>query len=247
MPEIVLYQFGPDEAVESGSPFCVKVHRALNLKGLAYRPKNVGSPAQMKRINPGVGKVPVLGWDDELVPDSSRIFRLLEERQPSPPLDPPDPKALAHNRLIEDWADEGLYWFAVYMRWQIDGNFDAFNRRFFQPAMPIPVRWFVPGIVRKGVLKMLRGQGLGRQTLPQVLDALDDRLDLLEGLLGDSAYLLGDAPLAADLAVFGPLRACAIPPMPQSRERVLARPKIVDWLKRVDEATAGEHTVAFEA
>jgi glutathione S-transferase len=70
MPEIVLYQFGPDLGVESGSPFCVKVHRGLALKGLDYRPRIVGSPGEMKRLNPGVSKVPVLEWDGEFVTDS---------------------------------------------------------------------------------------------------------------------------------------------------------------------------------
>jgi hypothetical protein len=34
--------------------------------------------------------------------------------------------------------------------------------------------------------------------------------------------------------------------MPQSAEVVRARPAIIDWLKRVDAATSGEHTVAFD-
>ena len=32
MPDITLYQFGPMEGVDSLSPFCTKVHRALGAK-----------------------------------------------------------------------------------------------------------------------------------------------------------------------------------------------------------------------
>lgn len=245
MAEVVLFQFPAADGVESGSPFCVKVHRALGYKKLAYTPRNVGSPAEMKRINPRARKVPVIQWDGELVADSSRILRLVDARVPEPQLDSPLPAVQARNRLIEDWADESLYWFSVYMRWQIDGNFETFVSTFFRETMPLPMRWFMPGVIRRGVGRQLFGQGLGRLALPDVLEQFDEHLEMLVRLLGDGPFLLGDRLLAADVSVFGPLRVMAGPGLPQTRERILACPAIAAWLGRVDAATMSANTQPF--
>ncbi len=245
MPDITLYQFAGLEGLESGSPFCIKVHRALCAKGLAYAVRNVGSPAEMKRINPGRSKVPVLEYDGELTCDSTAIFALLEDRHPEPPLLPADTAARARVQLLEDWADEALYWFPVYLRWQDDENFKVLVKAFFS-KLPPPMKWFVPGIVRKGVLKQLRGQGLGLENQERVLQLLEGHCRMLEGLLGEDDYLCGDALTAADLAVFGPLVALRAKVTPQGRKLLGEHPRLLDWMKTVDEATSGEHTVAVD-
>ena len=245
MPEITLYQFAGLEGLESGSPFCIKVHRALCAKGLQYAVRNVGSPGEMKRINPGKIKVPVLEYDGELTTDSTRIIELLEDKHPDPPLLPADPAARARVQLLEDWADEALYWFPVHLRWQDDANFQVLVKAFFA-KLPLPMRWFVPGVVRKGVLKQLNGQGLGRLPQAEVLVLLEGHCQMLEQLLSDETYLTGDALTAADLAVFGPLAALRAKVTPQGRELLDKHPRLLSWLKAVDEATSGEHTVKVD-
>ena len=245
MPEITLYQIPPLPGQDSGSPFSTKVHRLLCCKGLAYRPKDAMNPFELKRLNPRARKLPVLGYDGELVADSSRIAALLEERHPAPSLWPADPqdRVLAH--LLEDWADESLYWFAVYHRWAIDTNFAPFARHAFG-AMPPPMRWIVPGVARRTVRKQLHGQGLGRSDYEQVRAALVGHLDALKTRLGARSFLVGDTLSLADIAVFAPLQALHTPGLPESRELVRERESLVSWAKRIDEATAGEHTATFE-
>jgi glutathione S-transferase len=59
--------------IESYSPFCLKVHRALKVAGLPYERRH-GLPASFKRYNP-VGQVPVLLVDGEPLADSTDILR----------------------------------------------------------------------------------------------------------------------------------------------------------------------------
>jgi len=245
--ELVLHQFGGDLGVESGSPFCVKVHRVLGLKGLAYTVRDVGSPGQLKRLNPGPRKVPVLSYDGELIADSSRIAAVLDERHPDPPLWPRDPVARARARLIEDWADEALYWFAVHERWALDANFVPFSKRVFG-KMPPPLRWLVPRFARKQALAQLHGQGLGRLAPDAVHELLAGHVAMLTTLLGDQPMLTGDQLTLADIAVFAPLRALAVAEAhPGSAAIVRSSAPLVAWLGRVDEATRGEHAQAFAA
>lgn len=244
VPDLTLYQFGGDRGVESGSPFCAKVHRALAFKGLAYRTQVVASPGELARLNPGIAKVPVLSYDGELVADSTRILDLLEERHPDPPLWPADREARAQARLLEDWADESLYWFAVYYRWEIDSNFRPFAERAFG-RLPLPLRLLVPRFARRQARSQLRGQGLGRASVDRVGALLDGHLDTLSALLGDRRFLVGEALTGADIAVFAPLKQLAIDVVPEAAALVRARESLLAWLGRVDEATTGEHTVAL--
>lgn len=244
MAKIVLHQFNADPGVESGSPFCVKVHRMLVFKGLSYEPHDVGSPRELGRLNPGVRKVPVLEHDGELIADSSRIAAFLDERYPDRPLLPSGPRARAKCRLFEDWADESLYWFAVYQRWAVDGNFRPFAQRAFG-SLPVPVRWIVPRVVRRQVRRDLRGQGLGRLPHEQLLGIFERHLVMLEALLDGRPYLDGDELTLADIAVFAPLRAASVATVPETAELTRRHPPIVEWLEGIDRATSGEHTVAF--
>ncbi len=246
MADILLYQFEGDTGVESASPFCVKVHRLLGFKALAYEVKTVGSPAEMKSINPLAGKVPVLEYDGKLLTDSTRIFAFIEEHHPDPPVLPADAHERGQCALLEDWADESLYWFAVYQRWAVDSNFEPFCRRAFA-KMPLPLRWFVPSMIRKQVRRDLHGQGLGRQPLATVLEMLEQHLGMLEELLSDKPFLSGEGLLACDIAVFAPLKAMAIrETAPESAAAVRGHDKLFAWMKRVDEATKSEHSVALE-
>ena len=241
MPEIALYQFPPMEGVDSGSPFCAKVHRALTYKKLTYEVRTVMTPGELKRINPHRVKVPALQYDGEIIVDSTQILVFLDQKHPSPTLYPADPSALARVRLLEDWADESLYWFTVYLRWAVDHSFQALAQCLFS-TLPPPIRWLVPSFVRRGVLKSLRGQGIGRLSQAEVEEAHEAHLDMLEVLLGEGPFFVGEALSAADLALFGPLQGLLSPVTPEAGERIRCRARLMQWLRAVDAQTSGEYT-----
>lgn len=242
MPAITLHQFPPFDGVDSLSPFCTKVHRALGLKGLSYAVNNLAAPPDIKKIN-ARGKLPVLELDGRRIPDSTDILRALDALQADPPLYPADAALRARVELMEDWSDEGLYWVGVHQRWVVRENFD----RFKGPAMgflPAAVRWFVPAMIRSSVVKQVHAQGTGRLTEPEVLERIEGLLDMLVRLLGDGPFFFGEAVSAADVAVFGLLQAVRNPITPAARDRVEAHPELVAWLRRVDEKTRTDHTAA---
>lgn len=242
---VVLHELPPDTGAESGSPFCVKIHRVLAFKGIDYVPRAVASPGEIKRLNPGVNKLPVLDWHGELISDSTRIAHHLDAVIPEPPLLPEDPPLRARCVLLQSWADESLYWFAVYYRWAVDESFVAFRRRFFDRALPLPLRWFVPRLVRRQVRVQLHGQGLGRLPEARVRELLGGHLQMLDALLADGPFFFGERCTLADISVFAPLRQLALDVHPQSAALVAEHPTLRAWLTRVDAATAGPHTVPF--
>ena len=241
MPEITLYQFAADDGTESASPFCVKVHRALGLKGLSYKVRNVFSPKELSRLNPDHKKLPVLEVDGERIIDSTEIIKYLDANYSENQILGDDQPWFVG--VLEDWADASLYWFAVYYRWQVLENFEPFSKRAFA-KLPAALRWFVPGLVRKKTLKSLHAQGIGRFSESEVREQLRGHLAHLDRLLGEHEWMSGTKIGAADLAVFPLVRQFALASMPQCRPLVLEHERLNSWLKAVDAKTSTEHTVA---
>ncbi len=81
------------------SPFCDKVRRILNWKGVEYRIREVpvSRATSVRKINP-IGKLPCLEHDGHFVADSTDIARHLEEHFPEPPILPSEPaqRGLCH-------------------------------------------------------------------------------------------------------------------------------------------------------
>jgi len=242
---IVLYQFAPDHGLESGSPFCIKVHRALRLKGLAYRAENV-SPARIARLNPKTKKLPVLQVDDRWVTDSTRILRAVDALAPEPSLYPAPARDRALDHLLEDWADESLYWFAVHQRWVVDEHFDKFAEGAFS-RMQAPLRWVAPTLARRFAIDQVEKQGLGRLTPNEVMQRLEQHLSTLEVRLQDRRFLVDDQVRAADLAVFGVVRTLVAPYMVEPAAMVRSKRTLSDWLQRVDDVTRPEKAEAVPA
>jgi glutathione S-transferase len=235
MPEIKLYQFGPIADRESASPFCVKLHYALRYKRLPFEIVNLASPNQVKKYNPR-GKLPVLGYDGTLILDSTDAVRYLEQHNPEPRLYPENERERAHALLLEDWADESLYWHIVYENWLIDDQFDDFAAEILAP-MPALVRPLIKIIARRGTRANLFGQGLGRVKPEEHRKLLCDSLDWLNSI-ADGAFLCGQELSVADVAVAAQVTCLQGPLTPVAATEVRKRTRLMAWYDRAKAAVA---------
>ena len=186
----------------SDSPFCIKARICLQLKGIPYRRVTVtlAGAAELKRLNPK-GQVPVLVDGSEVVADSSAIARYLEQHFPTPALIPTDPAARAYCTLIEEWADEVLYWIIGALKWQTPGNQAVVERTIDEIRAGWP-----RGLVFRGlkwqVTRRLAALRLDARRSPDLAVRLKENLGVLVGLLGEREFVLGRQPTLADIAVF---------------------------------------------
>jgi glutathione S-transferase len=239
-PKIVLCELGETgiENVQSYSPFCLKVHRALGATGLAYERRH-GSPRDFQTLNP-TAQVPVLLVDDEVVSDSTRILARIEAiaaQTGRPSLVPKDPRARAEAWLWEDYADRALSGYLVASRWADDRNWPLVREAYFKEA---------PWFVRKAIVPQLRRRVLSALVARDVLRAGEEVLwddfrrvlDCLEARAPlEGFWVSADGPTVADVAIFGQLHGLRTPlTVSQARELTL-RPALSDWLDRVDVAT----------
>jgi len=220
----VLYQY-------QISPFCDKVRRAMRLKGIEWEMVEIPviPSAKFKHISP-TGKFPAVEFGDRIIVDSSDIIRHLDEIAPEPRLLPLDPRHRADALILEDWADEILYFYDLTMRnwpqnrqWFLDDLLHAetgLKRRLLER--------FVPGALKK----VATTQGLGRKSEAQVTADLALLYDSLAARLEGQDWLAGPTISIADLGV----RSMVFVLDRTVEAKVLhrARPILAAWSARVD-------------
>ena len=107
---VTLYQF-------SSSPFTEKVSRILALKGVDYEVEEINrfKVKQYRDVSP-FGKFPAIEMGDMKICDSTDIAYALDEQFPHTKVVPEDELLRANVHIIEDWADESLYFYEMTMR-----------------------------------------------------------------------------------------------------------------------------------
>ena len=218
----------------SGTPFAIKVQRILDFKALPYRVREVGW-LERAEVLPTLGssnKLPVLEYDGALVEDSTSIAYFLEARHPSPPLIPADPLLAARCSLLEDWADEVLYWYGVYAQRRITESplvVDAYFR-----DLPEDFRARAVEATSVGVEKNLHRHGIGRYPKEKVMADIRRGLDAVTTFVSSGGFAAGPAPSLADFALFGQFHRRLAGTDPWLESEVAARPELAAWLERVD-------------
>jgi glutathione S-transferase len=226
---IVLYQF-------EVSPFCDKVRRILAVKGQPYEVREIPpsrSLVEIRRVN-RIGKLPTLEHEGRRIADSTDIAYYLEERFPEPRVVPKEPRERALVHVLEDWADESLYYYEMTLRFGL-----AHNRRRWLPVLvqydPAWFRAVAPLVMPRLLGSRTRAQGIGRKPEAMLVSDVERHVSALDGLLGDGDWLVGGALTLADIAVFAQL-AC-IRGTDEGERSVAGHARVAAWMERVDAAT----------
>jgi len=218
-PKLTLY--GPID-----NPYTEKCRRALILKALDFELLEPSGPEDFRRWSPETGLLPVMTVDDELVSDSTNILLRLEEIRPEPPLLSPDPTIAAQQRHLEDWVDEAFLFY--WLEWhRVVGK---------EPERSPPAGG---GRVLRRLGAWLRPVEAAESPGAIVLRGLDDRLDDLLNFLGGRRFFYSDRLSMADLTVYAILRALSRDQIPGVAQRILDRPPLLEFMRRVEEETGG--------
>jgi glutathione S-transferase len=224
---ITIYQF-------EVSPFCDKVRRVCHYKGLPFETQEVSLLGAGKYSS--AKKLPVIDDGPTRVEDSTQIIQYLDTKYPEPALFPTDPSELALCNVLEDWADESLYFYDIALHFSFPEN----ARRRAGHLLEHESKWFkmlvgpfVPTILRK----QGEAQGAGRRPREVILSDIDRQVRSVSNLLADHDFLLPSGFCAADISVYVELDAMKVAEL---GEEIIARyPKMAEWMSRVDKLTRG--------
>jgi glutathione S-transferase len=189
---IRVHQFAPAFGLPNASPFCMKLETYLRMAGLPFELSNDGNVMKAPK-----GKLPWIEDGGTVVADTHFIIEYLKTTY-GDPLDatmtvPERALATAFQRLLED----SLYWCLIDMRWMQDAGW-ARTREVFFGALPIPVRWILPPLARRGIRAEIRGHGMGRHGADEIRAIGCRDVDALADFLADKPFLLGDQPRSID-------------------------------------------------
>ncbi len=220
------------------SPFCDKVRRVLQVKGVDYRVQEVTLretlSGRLKELSPAA-KLPVLDIEGERIADSTEICRFLEARFPEPRLIPTDLREQALVHFFEDWADESLYFIEMHLRFTVAHNAERWvpeTSKHEGALLQRIARWAIP----RELLKVTRAQGTGRKTPEGLKRDLDRHLQMINQWLNDGDWLVGNSLTLADIAVFVQLDCIA--GTVEGQDLMRGYDALRDWMQRVHQATA---------
>jgi len=230
-----LCEVGPtsEPGLDTYSPFCLKVIRALRLLGVGYDSRH-GMPSAFADLNPQ-RQVPVMLFGDEPVSDSTNILQRLDAESGGR-LTPSDPRAAAECYLWEELADTALNSFVLASRWADDDNWPRLEKIFFG-EIPEPARADVSGPIRRGVLDALVGRDVWRAGADACWARFEATLGALDARAPSAGFWLGDEICTADLALFAQLWSLRSSLTPRQAGRLEAHPGLMGYLQRVDQAT----------
>ena len=229
---ITLYAYHPALGLPSSSPFVVKTMIDLTMVGKPYKIERTQDPSTAPK-----GKLPYIRDGDKPVADSELIRRHLEQCYGADfhagltPAERAD--GWAFTRLVEDH----LYWCAMYDHWQVDEHWAKIKPMFFGD-LPSDQMDMVANGVRDQVIRDLHGQGIGRHSPSEVAMLGTGDIQAIHDRLGDGPYWFGDRPTSADAAIAPHILGIAGDPLKGALSQALAaRPTLIDYAKRVLEAT----------
>ncbi len=206
---IKLFQFEPAFGLPNASPFCMKMETYLRMANLPFEIPH----ATMRHLQQAPkGKMPYIDDNGKTIADTSFIIDYLKNTYGDPLDDWLDAAqratVLAFQRLLE----ENLYWAVVYTRWVEPRGWEQTKRAFFG-KLPAPLRWLVPTLARRGLLKELHGHGMGRHSREEILAIGKRDISALADFLAEKPYFMGAQPCSLDATIYAFLANLVWPPV----------------------------------
>lgn len=215
--------------VGSLSPFCFKLECYLRMAGVPYTSKMADFRKAPK------GKVPFIEEDGAILGDSQLIIEHLK-RKHGDTLDAKlSPEEVATGHLVRRVLEESTYWHIVHVRWADAEGWKAY-RPYFKAMFPPVIGKLVVTMIRRGVVKGLRTQGLGRHAPEEILALGKADVSAVATLLGDKPFLLGDSPSSFDATVYAFIKSItAFPVDSPLRRYTLSQQNLVRYCERFEQ------------
>lgn len=225
-----LYQFDPAFGLPNASPFCMKLETYLRMAKVPFEIP----PASLRDIRRAPkGKMPYIEDQSRMLADTAFIIDYLKANY-GDPLDgwldaPQRAVALAFQRLLE----ENLYWALVYTRWIEPAAWPQTRSAFFA-KLPLPLKWIVPPMARRGLIKQMLGHGMGRHSREEILGIGKRDITALAYFLGDKRYFMGSAPCSLDATAYAFLANLIWPPLASAlKQHALQYPQLEAYCDRM--------------
>lgn len=212
------------------SPFCTKIRKMLDYKGIPYSVVNYNGFRVLKAKQLSkTGKLPVLEIKGEKIQDSRNIANYLDEHYPDKPLMPKDLNMAAKAELLQDWADESIYFYELFFRVKYKAASEKVasllceGRPFYEKPLLGPAFKFQMG-------QIIKQQGVARSSKAAVEKRFLHLMAHTDHLLSENKWLAGESISVADFALFGQLNE--VLRTSHLNEQILQNKNLASWVKQ---------------
>jgi glutathione S-transferase len=231
---IKLYQYNPTFGLPNASPFCLKLETYLRMAGLPYETPRFAMREFSKAPK---GKLPYIDDNGKIVADSTLIIDYLKTTYGTtyePALDGwLNDEQLAIARAFQRLFEENLYWAVVYTRW-VEPTGWATTKAAFFPDLPIPLKWFVPELGRRGLIKAMHGHGIGRHSEAEIMEIGKRDITAVADYLAEKPYFMGSQPCSFDATAYGFLANLIVAPIESPlKKHALQYPQLAAYCERM--------------
>jgi glutathione S-transferase len=193
-----MFAFGTGWGIpfDTSAPFPLKLATFLRMAGIDFEFFEANDPSKGPK-----GKSPWVELDGVPMGDSSLIIEHLS-RCFDVDLDPHlDARQRAMATAVQRMLEEHYHQCFEHQLFFGQGGPERLTA--FASSLPVPLRWIVPVVVKRGFEKQLYARGMGRHPEDVIIAQGKSDLDALSALLGDRRYFFGDTPSAIDACIFG--------------------------------------------
>jgi glutathione S-transferase len=121
----------------------------------------------------------------------------------------------------------------LWLRW-VDPPGWAFTAPAFFGGLPPGVRQLVPALVRRKIMRDLRGQGMGRHLRDEIIERAVADVGVLAAALGADPFYGGKEPGVIDTTAYAFLANIVWVPLETPvKGAVLAQPELVSYCERM--------------
>lgn len=188
------------------------------------------------------GQIPFVEVNGRQVADSNFIIDHLIETFSSKSLDDRlTPMEKSYARAYHALVEDSLRWVLVYERSR-DNKWFATDEGFlshFTGIKKIAFKNFMLERLRKRIAGQVFGQGMGRNTVEEVVTIAKKDLDAINMFLGNKKYFFGDKPVTLDCTMFAHLSQYLYTPQafPDVKNYMVEHtPNLVSFVNRMKEA-----------
>lgn len=232
-------------AGQYGSPYTLKMRAVLRYRNIAFR--WVLRNSEWDDIpDPPVPIIPVIVFPDpddadgqgEAMVDSSPQIMRLEKEYTGRSIVPTDPALAFIDALIEDFADEWLTKAMYHYRWAYKPDIDKAGK-----LLPLSDDLRMNSEEARRRSEIITSRQIQRRPLvgstdanqPVIEESYEQMLDLLQAVLDERDFVLGDRPGRGDFGLFGQLVQLARWDPTSTAIAVDRAPKVAHWVERVDD------------
>ncbi len=224
---VELHQFDSFWGLPNASPFCMKAEGYLRWRDIPFTIV-VDSP----RTSPS-GQVPWVVDGEDVITDSQRIIAHFEAGRPDALDANLDARQQAAAHMLRRICEFDLFWQINYSRWADPAGWARFGPD-IKMRLPMPMRLFGVGLVRRRLIRTCRALGLDPADPEAAYARGKAHIKAIADWLGESPFLLGEEISSVDFSALGALGNIMRQPVHTPlRDDANERDNLVRWLDRM--------------